>query len=93
MYLDLQQNLEEGDSMAMYYEVGLTIGGAKSITTVDTNFIPAKDWKAAVEYVMSVSKETYPDYDVEFEFVKEYRIEDEPKDLGYVHCADSKWEM
>ena len=60
MYLDLQQNLEEGDSMAMYYEVGITIGGAKSITTVDTNFIPAKDWKDAVDYVMNVSRQSYP---------------------------------
>lgn len=93
MYLDLQQNLEEGDSMAMYYEVGITIGGAKSITTVDTNFIPAKDWKDAVDYVMNVSRQSYPSYDVEFDFVKEYNIEDEPKDIGYIHAADSSWEI
>ena len=93
MYLDLQQNLEGEDNMAMYYEVGLSIGGIESITSVDTNFVPAKDWRAAVEYVMSVSKETYQSHDVEFEFVKEYRIEDEPKDLGYVFNVDGKWEL
>ena len=79
--------------MAMYYEVGITIGGAKSITTVDNNFIKAKAWKDAVDYVMNVSRQTYPSYDVEVDFVKEYNIAAEPKDIGYIHAAASSCEI
>ena len=93
MYLDLQQNQEVGDDMAMYYEVGIKISDAKSIITVDTNYIPAKDWKQAVDYVRRVSKNEYPDLNVEFEFVKEYNIEDEPTDIGYIHGTSGRWEI
>ena len=84
MYLDLQQSQEEGDSMAMYYEIGITIDGIESCVYVDTNATPVDSWKQAVEHVMSLAKVYHPLLKIEFDFIKEYEIENEPKNLGYI---------
>lgn len=84
MYLDLQQSLEEGDNMAMYYEIGITIDGVESCVYVDTNATPVDSWKQAVEHVMSLANVYHPQLKTEFDFVKEYEIDDEPKNLGYI---------
>ena len=42
---------------------------------------------------MRISKNEYPDLDVEFEFIKEYNIEDEPTDIGYIHGTSGRWEI
>lgn len=71
--------------MAMYYEIGLSIEKQPSIIGVDSNATPVKDWKEAVEHVLELAKLFYPNLTTEFDFVKEYEIEDEPSNLGYIH--------
>tara|TARA_R100000742_G_C4279094_1_gene102906 strand:- start:196 stop:453 length:258 start_codon:yes stop_codon:yes gene_type:complete len=70
--------------MAMYYEIGLSIEKQPSMVVVDSNSTPVKDWKEAVEYVLQLAKLIYPNLKTEFDFVKEYEIDDEPSDLGYI---------
>ena len=74
----------EGDSMAMYYEIGISIEKQPSMVTVDSNATPVQNWKEAVEHVLQLAKLIYPNLKTEFDFVKEYEIEDEPSDLGYI---------
>jgi|TARA_E500000178_G_C16838632_1_gene669504 hypothetical protein len=71
--------------MATYYEIGISIEKQPSIVTLDSNATPVKDWKDAVDHVMRLAKLFYPTFTTEFDFVKEYEIEDEPSNLGYIH--------
>ena len=70
--------------MAMYYEIGVSIEKQPSVVTVDSNATPVKDWKEAVEHVMRLARLFYPNLKTEFDFVKEYEIDDEPSNLGYI---------
>lgn len=70
--------------MAMYYEIGVSIEKQPSMVVVDSNSTPVKDWKEAVEYVLQLAKLIYPNLKTEFDFVKEYEIDDEPSNLGYI---------
>ena len=81
----MQQSLEEGDRMAMYYEIGITIDGIESCVYVDTNATPVDSWRQAVDLVMTLAKVYHPQLKIEFDFVKEYEIENEPKNLGYIY--------
>jgi len=70
--------------MAMYYEVELQVAGRDVLYRLDTNVIPLKDWKHAVDFAMTVGQLGYDSEDVQFTSIKEYKIINEPKKLGYI---------
>lgn len=70
--------------MAMYYEIGVSVDSVETCVRIDSNATPVEDWKQAVDFVMAMTREYNPDLTVEFDYVKEYQITDEPKDLGFI---------
>jgi hypothetical protein len=68
----------------MHYEIFVSVDGQQGVVRVGGSHPLAKGTASAIEYAMNLTQMCYPDSVVEFDFIKEYKLEDEP-DVGYVY--------
>ena len=67
----------------LHYEIFISVDGQKGVVRVGSSYPPIKDTSSAINYALELTQSCYPDSKVEFEFIKEYLLDDEP-DVGYV---------
>ena len=70
----------------MHYEIFVSVDGQRGVVRVGGSHPLANDTASAIEYALNITKTCYPEAIVEFDFIKEYELEDEP-DVGYVYEA------
>jgi len=71
----------------MHYEIFVSVDGQQGVVRVGGSHpLVANGTASAIEYALGVTKMCYPEAVVEFDFIKEYELEDEP-DVGYVYEA------
>lgn len=69
----------------MHYEIFVSVDGQQGVVRVGGSHPLVADGTAsAIEYALGVTKMCYPEAIIEFDFIKEYELEDEP-DVGYVY--------
>ena len=79
--------------MAKYYEVCVAVGEQKTVVRIDTNINKyIETYKDAVNFVMENIQHTYPHDNIEFEFVEEHPILDEPKIDKHIFMVETKGE-
>lgn len=67
-----------------HYEIFVSVDGRQGVVRVGGSHPLAKGTASAIEYALGVTEMCYPEAIIEFDFIKEYDIEDEP-DVGYVY--------
>ena len=71
----------------MRYEIFISVDGQRGVVRVGSSHpLVRKGTPSAIEYALHLTEMCYPDAVVEFDFIKEYTIDDEP-DVGYVYEA------
>ena len=70
----------------MHYEIFVSVDGQQGVVRVGGSHPLANGTASAIEYALNVTQMCYPEAIVEFDFIKEYVLEDEP-DVGYVYEA------
>ena len=68
----------------MHYEIFVSVDGQRGVVRVGGSPPLANGTASAIEYALNVTQMCYPEAIVEFDFIKEYVLEDEP-DVGYVY--------
>ena len=68
----------------MHYEIFVSVDGQQGVVRVGGSHPLANGTASAIEYALNVTQMCYPEAIVEFDFIKEYELEDEP-DVGYVY--------
>ena len=68
----------------MHYEIFVSVDGQQGVVRVGGSHPLANGTASAIEYAMNLTQMCYPESMVEFNFIKEYQLEDEP-DVGYVY--------
>ena len=68
----------------MHYEIFVSVDGHRGVVRVGGSHPLANGTASAIEYALNVTQMCYPEAIVEFDFIKEYVLEDEP-DVGYVY--------
>ena len=68
----------------MHYEIFVSVDGQRGVVRVVGSHPLANGTASAIEYALNVTQMCYPEAIVEFDFIKEYVLEDEP-DVGYVY--------
>ena len=71
----------------IHYEIFISVDGQRGVVRVGSSHpLVRKGTPSAIEYALHLTEMCYPDAIVEFEFIKEYALDDEP-DVGYVYEA------
>ena len=69
----------------IHYEIFVSVDGRQGVVRVGSSHPLAKHGTtSAIEYALNLTQACYPDGVVEFDFIKEYALDDEP-DVGYVY--------
>ena len=68
----------------MHYEIFVSVDGQQGVVRVGGSHPLANGTASAIEYALNLTQMCYPDKTVEFDFIKEYQLDDEP-DVGYVY--------
>jgi len=68
----------------MHYEIFVSVDGQQGVVRVGSSHPLIKGTSSAIEHALNLTQMCYPDKVVEFDFIKEYALDDEP-DVGYVY--------
>ena len=69
----------------IHYEIFVSVDGRKGVVRVGSSPpLAHKGTASAIEYALNLTQMCYPEGVVEFDFIKEYTLDDEP-DVGYVY--------
>jgi hypothetical protein len=70
-----------------HYEIFISVDGQKGVVRVGSSHPLVRGGShSAITYALNLTEMCYPDAVVEFDFIKEYTLDDEP-DVGYVYEA------
>ncbi len=71
-----------------FYEVFVSVDGRKGVVRVSGSLPPIRNGSTStINYALDLTQSCYPDSKVDFLYVKEYYLEDEP-DVGYIYEPD-----
>ena len=68
-----------------HYEIFISVDGQKGVVRVGSSHPLVRGGShSAITYALNLTEMCYPDAVGEFDFIKEYTLDDEP-DVGYVY--------
>ena len=69
----------------MHYEIFISVDGQRGVVRVGSSHPLVRGGShSAITYALNLTEMCYPDAVVEFDFIKEYTLDDEP-DVVYVY--------